>query len=350
MRIGILTWYFGANYGAKLHSLALQRTLEDLGHKAYFISYRPKEYKSINKRMNINCPHYRRHPLHYMRCCVRCARFEKFNNNYNITKEVYSSSDINALNLDCVILGSDAVFNVSHPLFSEIYFGAGISIPKFSYAPSCENADLQTILSADIKESINSFVGVSVRDRKTETLIKNNIDVKIEQVLDPTFLYDFNGITPDIEHTKYILLYTFSDWSCYKPQIQGFARNNDLRVISVGRFYEWADKSYDAASVYEWLGLIKNASYVFTDSFHGLCFSIKNQKQFVVVSRPDKREKNQDLLDKMGIARGFYEGKESIDEYLKLNIDYEDVNCRLQIMKDKSIKYLKNCLEGVKVV
>lgn len=346
MRVGILTWYFGANYGAKLHSLALQRTLEQLGHEAYFVSYKPKGYKYINQKMNINCPHYRRHPLHYMNCLVRCARFERFNKNYNLTKKVNSSEDINALDLDCIILGSDAIFNVSHPLFSKIYFGVGVSIPKFSYAPSCENADLTTVLSDDIKDSIKSFVGISARDKKTEFLINNNIDVNINQVLDPTFLYDFNEITPDVEHTKYILLYTFSDWSCYKNQIKYYANNNGFKIISVGRFYTWVDKSYDAASVYEWLGLMKNASYVLTDSFHGLCFSIKNQKQFIIVSRSDKREKNQDLLDKVGIVRGFYDGEDSIERYLESDINYETVNCNLRRLKDNSIKYLHDCLEG----
>ena len=113
----------------------------------------------------------------------------------------------------------------------------------------------------------------------------------------------------------------------------------------MGRFYPWADKSYDAASVYEWLGLMKSASFVFTDSFHGLCFSIKNHKQFIIVSRPDKKDKNQDLMDKAGIKRGFYEGKEAIEDYLMPDIDYKEVHYNILKYKNASIEYLSDCLE-----
>lgn len=345
MKIGILTWFFGANYGAKLHSLALQKTLENMGHEVSFVSYKPKNYRSINRRMNINCPHYRKHPIHYFKCLARCESFDKFNKNYKTTSDVESAAEINALDLDCVILGSDAVFNVSHPLFSEVYFGVGINFPKFSYAPSCENISTETILSDEIQNSISSFLGISVRDESTEKLIKNNMNVEIKQVLDPTFLYEFDIITPKIKQENYILLYTFSDWSCYKSQIQKFAKNTGLRIISVGRFYPWADKSYDAASVYEWLGLMKSASFVFTDSFHGLCFSIKNHKQFIIVSRPDKKDKNQDLMDKAGIKRDFYEGKEAIEDYLMPDIDYKEVHYNILKYKNASIEYLSDCLE-----
>lgn len=350
MKIGILTWYYGANYGAKLHSFALQKTLERMGHEPYFISFKPKEYKMINKRMNINCSHYRRHPWHYLKCLIRCNRFEDFNKNYNVTDSVATAEEINRLDLDCVILGSDAVFNLHHPLFSDIYFGTNIDFPKFTYAPCCENADVKSPLTAAIISSIESFIGISVRDEKTACLIENNVNVKTQQVLDPTFLYDFSSITPSIFEEKYMLLYTFSDWSCYREQIEEYAIEHNLKVVSVGRFYSWADKSYDDASVYEWLGLMKKAEIVFTDSFHGLCFSIKNEKQFVIVSRQDKRDKNQDLMKKAGISREFYDGRKKIADYLLPNIDYGMVNKNILRLKTSSIRYLEHCLGEVKKV
>lgn len=39
MKIGILTWYFGINYGARAHSLALYQTVRNLGYDCEFIQY-----------------------------------------------------------------------------------------------------------------------------------------------------------------------------------------------------------------------------------------------------------------------------------------------------------------------
>lgn len=43
MKVGILTWYRGANYGARAQSYALQQILKGMGYEVYMIDYRPKK-------------------------------------------------------------------------------------------------------------------------------------------------------------------------------------------------------------------------------------------------------------------------------------------------------------------
>ena len=42
-KIGVLTWHYGANYGAKAQSYALQQTIKSLGYDVFMI----KELKAI---------------------------------------------------------------------------------------------------------------------------------------------------------------------------------------------------------------------------------------------------------------------------------------------------------------
>lgn len=346
MKIGILTWYLGANYGAKLHSLALQNTVRALGHDCCFINYEPKNLRRINLRMNLNYAHFRRHPIIWYHCILRNKRFEEFTKkNYIVSAPVHNGHEVDLLGLDRVILGSDAIFNIHHPMFNSIYYGVGIEkTAKFSYAPCCEYTSVDTVLDDDIRKSLMSFTGLSVRDKKTGALIENNIPNKTTTVLDPTFLYDFRSLTPEFDYSDYILLYTFSDWSVYKQQIKEYARAHKLKILTVGRFYPWADITLDAATVNEWLAAFDNAYCVFTDSFHGLCFSIKNKKQFVIVSRPDKRDKNQELMNMLKIQKRFYEG-ESLEESFEQKVDYLSVEKTIGELKILSLDYLERSIK-----
>ena len=54
MKIGILTWYFGYNYGAEAHSYALMKVLEKMGHDVRLIKYRPANSFKIDITSNLN--------------------------------------------------------------------------------------------------------------------------------------------------------------------------------------------------------------------------------------------------------------------------------------------------------
>ena len=57
MKVGILTWYFGANYGAKAQAYALQQTILKLGYEVCMINYKPEVYKKVNIGTNLNVEH-----------------------------------------------------------------------------------------------------------------------------------------------------------------------------------------------------------------------------------------------------------------------------------------------------
>lgn len=349
MKVGIMTWYFGANYGAKAQAYALMNVIESFGIKSYLINYRAKGHMALNVKMNLNVKQKKRHPILCLRCLLRCGKFEKTNNIYRKTKKLQDVSEIDALGLDCIVFGSDAIFNVRHKSFEEVYMGVGIeNTAKISYAPSCEFLEVDYQLSDACIRSLKQFKALSVRDRNTQQIIENNTGYQPVRVLDPTFLYNFEDVTSNWREKDYLLVYCFSAWDEYAAQIKEFAKANNLKIIAIGRYCNWADESYDAASFAEWICSFRNAKYVITDSFHGTVFSIKNHKELILCSRDDKREKIRSILQDAGIERDFYTGEETIQHYLERTpIGYDSVDNNLKIMIEASRNYLKNSLQSI---
>lgn len=347
MKIGILTYFYGANYGAKAQAYALQKTIQSLGHQCFMIDFRAEGYKKLNLSMNLNVKHMKFHPFLLLHCLIRCHRFSKANSMYNLTPVITSAYEMEQLNLDYIVFGSDAIFNVCHKSFNDVYMGVGISkTKKVAYAPSCENLSPDYKLSNDCINSLKAFVKLSVRDINTQKLIYSNMGVKPQLVCDPTLLYGFNDISSTWNEKNYILAYTFSPWDEYYNQFREFARETGLKIISIGRSCKWSDKNYDMASFDEWICSFRNAEYVITDSFHGTVFAIKNSKQTIICSRNDKRDKIQSLISDAGTMNTFYTGEESVLEHLNhSHMNYKEISTRITELQKKSLAYLDDNLK-----
>lgn len=350
MKIGILTWYYGNNYGAKAHSFALQEVLKEMGHEVLMIRYSTKRSDKKNILMNLNTPNIKFHPCILAQCLNRCRKFDQWTKeHYSVSQRVFSGGEIDRLGCDAIIIGSDEVFNYRHPFFSELYYGVGIETPAITYAVSSGQASEEERFDKTVIASLEKIRSLSVRDYHTKKLLENNVSKDVSVVLDPTLLYDFQiekkPAGGDIG--DYLLIYSFDPWDSHQKVISDYAASHHLKTVSVGRNSTWADVSFTDASVQEWLWLFKHASCVFTDSYHGSIFSIKNRKQFIVVSRHDKINKIEDLFTQLGIEKTFYREGMSLEEYLRASIDYDCVYKTIEAEKAKSLEYLKASLEGI---
>lgn len=343
-KIGILTWHYGANYGAKAQSYALQQTIKSLNYDVSMINYRTKGYKKVNYETNTEIKNKWLHPIRVLNGLKRCFNFTNTERLYNETDAVTGYEDINKLGFDAIVLGSDAIFNVLHPLYNDIYYGVGLNACKILYSPSCEYLSPDFELSDGCKKSLREMKGYAVRDLNTKKLILNNIGVESQITLDPTFLYSFDDIKYNLKIDDYILIYSFNDLGEYSKSIVEFAKKNDLQIVSVGKEYKWANINYSDACFELWIESFRHARYVITDSFHGTVFAIKNSKDFVVCSHEGKVAKIASLLKDLSINRSFYDGNISIEDYLETRIDYENVSEKLSNMVLDSRNYLKNAL------
>ena len=342
-RVGIMTWYYGVNYGALAQSLALYRTIQSLGFECELINYKPKTYlKTIR---NSNLPK-RREFYRLDRWVSGLQKIRKLSTTeyFTVSDRVHSAKEINDKNYDVVVFGSDAIFNTDHPLCDSLYYGVGINTRKITYSPSCEYLSPATKLPKSYVDSIKEMTAVSVRDVNTFEFIRNNTGIDAQITVDPTFLYSFSEIGQRVCSEKYLLFYSFSNWNEYCVKITSFAAEHSLKIVCVGQKVSWADISIENASFEQWIQAFRDAELVVTDSFHGTVFSLKNRKQLVLCGREDKKAKISSLLKQFDITIGIYKG-ELIDEYLSRNsICYEEKQEKINLEVAKSIEYLKNAI------
>ena len=132
---------------------------------------------------------------------------------------------------------------------------------------------------------------------------------------------------------NYVLVYFPSDKNL--AAASQYARNKKMEVIVLNwglpiRTY----KNIRPCSPQEWVGYVKSADAVFTNSYHGLLFSLYFNKPVWVDKRGSRFTSLMDYLDIGNIDL-------NNDPDLKFKIDYVKVTSLLDNMREKSLDYLK---------
>ena len=122
-----------------------------------------------------------------------------------------------------------------------------------------------------------------------------------------------------------------------------FAKENNYKIYSLNKL-KTKEKYHDVsdASLEDFLYLIKNAKCVFTTSFHGLSLSINmNTNLYYELSHKpiNNNARLIDLCSSLGLSNR--EVGETINNE---DIDWNDVNHKLDLLRNESIKYLKDNL------
>ena len=100
--------------------------------------------------------------------------------------------------------------------------------------------------------------------------------------------------------------------------------------------------------VSQWLTYLKDAELVVTDSFHCAVFSIIFHKKFVVVANPARGiARLETLLGKVGLEDRFFTNIEDVlkSGVLDREIDYQEVDKKLEIHRKHSMEFLTKALE-----
>ena len=101
----------------------------------------------------------------------------------------------------------------------------------------------------------------------------------------------------------------------------------------------------------EFVNLIRNAEYVFTDSFHGSVFSVIYQKQFMVFNRysDNSVSSKNSRIDSFCANYGLSERRYAGDIYaVESRIDYPSVLEKVNEHRNSSKAFLDKALECLK--
>lgn len=281
--------------------------------------------------------------------------YEKFRNfyttQYRISSRKYTSSNFNdslkAEGLDGYVCGSDTIFAVPEFGFDDGYY-ANYQCMRgraAAYAASFGDYDIEDKDLPELEQRLNNFKAIALREVDKKTMVEGLAAAPVYKVIDPTLLltpedYDSIAIEPK-ESKPYLLLYSRR----YNPQMDAFAREqaekHGLYIVEISLNAQNAsDHSmrYDAG-VEEFLGLVKNADMVVTNSFHGMIFAVIFKVPFYIFSRKLCDTKISEIIDLFGIVgRKLTTGCEAGDA----PIDYEAVHHRIEKARQESLAILKD--------
>jgi polysaccharide pyruvyl transferase WcaK-like protein len=346
MRVGILTYFDGINYGAFAQVFALQSRLVELGFNVEVIAYKDNkhkinEYRSLFLTINLKI---------LINNIEKLKVFRKAQKKLNTTQRVSRVSQVVDMKFDKIIIGSDEIWNFKNDLFglNLIYFGKDLNDKTnvFSYAASFGSICKDELIPKEVISNISKLSAVSVRDDNSSDLIcKFLSDAK--KVVDPTLLYDYKNETKDINiASDYLLFYGITlqgEDQKFIQEMVNYSKLKGLRLISVGYHHDWADENYVNIHPFSWLKYIKNANYVVTNMFHGTVFSIKFNKRFLTIASKRRENKVGSLLREFGLESRLCDSSdinEDFSERINAEISYESINFQINTLKNLSEKFL----------
>lgn len=347
MKIGILTFHFGNNYGGILQCYALQQVLKKEGYIVEVINFQPSSeaiidriknklkqigsYKEFVENIGRLCK-AKNKPIHIEYANEIKRQFNLFRNEYIKLSQPLNEDNIGLYvkeHYDAIIVGSDQVWTSLYDKIPIYFMGW---LPEFdglklSYAACSAHKYVRGKRKEELKSLLEKFSYISVRDSVTAELVSNIIEKTPDIVPDPTELYDFKEFISENKYGEpYILTYVLGDeidgghevaLSKIK-RITGVEKviaivipNNNLDIVN------YTDDVLYHVSPAEWINLFYHASAVYTDSFHAIMFSLKFSKPFIAYYKNAIRSSRLiDLKERRGISciiENIYEVPEKLE-------------------------------------
>ena len=343
--IKILT-ILGNNYGGCLQAYALEKKIRDLGHcNVEIINY--TQY--LNKRLNV-------------KKVFRSIIYYNRNKKYNLFRRKYCSFGKKVTKLiddgSIYIVGSDQVWNQRIDIkYRKKFFLDFVNDKKRKNTYAASIGDIEIDKNEEnrkkIKQYLQEFNFLSVREHSSIELLKTIVNVDIVNVLDPTLLLSTNEwfeIVPKLNENNNILVYTLGLEEDNIKIIDHLCRKENMKIRDIfykKRFKE-SEKILNSLGPIEFISEIASTKFVITNSFHGTVFSILNHKEFLVITREKMNSRIYDLLNILGIKNRIFD-MESLKEISSIKeleaIDYNEVDKKIDKLRKKSIDYLKNIVE-----
>ena len=371
MRIGILTLPFNNNYGGFLQAYALMTFIKQMGHDVELINRRANKpaikqriiysLKTIVKIL-LGMPHGALIMNNERDLNIQGHNMQSFVETYITPKTIpfYSTKQMKKEcegKYDIVVVGSDQVWRPIYVSQIEDFFFEFITDPhvkKIAYAASFGTAtpEYTDVEIQRCKKLIADFAAVSIREKSGLDAIKSfgwKTQIPPLVVLDPTFLlpkeiYD-NVISNKISSVSKnrICCYVLDESSIVDDiikKVESCLGQPSFNIVDNKK------GTYPKTSIEDWLDNIKNSSFVITDSFHGMVFSIIFNTPFAVfINRTRGADRFDSLLSQLGLEDRVCVSIEDVEHIIPIPINWEKVNQKLSSLIEDSKRFLENSIK-----
>lgn len=264
---------------------------------------------------------------------------------------------------DLFITGSDQIWNPFcggyNPMMLLEFVNDGTKC--VSYSSSISQPEIHPSIKSRMKTALQKFSHIAVREQRSVDLLNQLLgrnDVKL--VVDPTYLLPANeweefGNKSVLEFElpeKYIFCYFVGckRADVYEQMVQDVKAFTGIENVITLDCYNrdlnyGGGRLYKDAGPYEWVYLLRHASYVCMDSFHATVFALKFQKEFVQAMKNEENEvgsqntRMHDIFNRYGIMYKNYTGHD--DKSWQKKIDYNVVTPIIDAEIKDSMEYLK---------
>jgi len=349
-----ITFQNADNYGAILQAYALNKTITNFGVENHILNYqckymgKPYGLAALKRKGIIR---FILGIAYYLVRMPRKAKFSELRSQMKMTPKLNKSDLINLEELyDGFIAGSDQVWNDSITDLDPSFFLDFVKSPekKLSYAASFGFESMPDDLKIKYKELLKDFSSYNMREASGVEIIASLLKKPANLVLDPTLLLtreEWNTIAcAPVKKEKYILVYQVTLSSFLLNTVKKIVKSTGYKVVVIpfplGGFLK--AKPNLSAGPREWIGLIRDAEIVVTDSFHGCCFSILYNKKFYVCIT-DAATRIYNLLNVFKLNECIYKPDSQL--VLTNQINWEEINGSLREERKRSINILKDMLK-----
>lgn len=352
MRVGILTFHDAINYGAVLQAQGLCEVINSFDA----VNCEIIDYKSValEQMYYINNIKSVKEFIRRLYVIVKKKTFEHYLKSKCVISKSVNKKSISKIfdKYDAIIVGSDQVWNGNITGNDDIYLLPFCSekIIKGSYAASIGNYNI-TDSKKENYIRLKEFKGISVREPEAACVISKLTGRDVKVHIDPTLLvnnkyWDKIAISPSVRN-KYIFIYASGDVKKIIQVAKVLKKMTQYDIYYMGNYEIENAKKISFVTPDRWLGFIKNAEIVLTNSFHGTAFSIIFEKNFFVdlgwneEKQKNKNNRAENLLEMFGLTKQVIENAEQLYKCLPDMTKMRQEKLRQQ---DKAISYLKDIL------
>ena len=373
-KVGFLA-FLGSNYGTALQSFALYNSIKRLGYDCEVIGadeFLDREIPDPNV-MDIHSKEYDKKQT--------CVTFSHFNRRYFKYSEELGKIPASAAltpsqkkavrGFDAFVCGSDQIWKPATFWFcAKRYLQFAPEEKRIGYAPSVGWNKIPASAVANIPQWrtwLSSVKYLSTRETTGSAIVSVLTGRPVATVVDPTLLLtpeDWDALLPSgtgqlsqeikgqlATEKPYLLAYLLDTYGKYKKYVEGLAKRLALQVIWLtGRDTSGPlQRNCSTTDPVGFLQLLRGASFVCIDGFHGTCFSINYGKPFALLTGGwgggSNDSRKQDLMERVGVYGRAVSPGDSPDE-IAVTFDYVSVRPKIDAERQKSLAYLSDSLKG----
>ena len=370
-KIAILTQPLGHNYGGIIQNYALQKVLKELGQQPITINRVGNKHKSKTRFILSIAKRYIYRYILGKNILLKNERLEISKNNIifinkNINRSPLIDSNkklsdyFSKNNFNAVIVGSDQTWRPKYsPDIYNFYLDFledNPTIKKLAYASSFGTSEWEYTeeQTQRVSELAKQFHAISVREAAGVDLCREKLGIEAVHLLDPTLLLtaeDYSELINQPKTNKELFTYVLDESKEKQDFIQFIGKELKLKqhTNQAQKFDAKVKRPLEELimpPLEGWLQGFRDAEFVITDSFHGTVFSIINKKPFIsIVNKERGASRFESILSKFELEdRMVYDVNAFDPSLLHKNIDYETVHLKLNILKEKSLNFLKDNL------